>query len=119
MWAMGRLLLIATLMVELLAGCGLAVPVKSELRSDEPGPREPGKTGFTQQGAYENGIVNHVACELALGVYKAKQDFALPWLDSWGTAVTITITAQDQSGLSPGISFIDPLHNVIQTFPVG
>jgi hypothetical protein len=102
-----------------LGGCGLYVPAKSEVRSDEPIDRGPGKTGYSQQGDYEDKIVSHIVCELALGLNKAKHDFSLPWLDKWGTAVTITITAQDQSGISPGVSFIDPLHNVIQSFPTG
>src|SRR3954454_7282604 len=110
---------IALLIPALLAGCGLAVPVKSEIRSDQPASPQPGKTGYTEQGDYENKIVNHIVCELATGLLKAKQDFAIPWLDRWGTAVTLTITAQDQGGLNAGVSFIDPLQNVITAFPVG
>jgi hypothetical protein len=110
---------VAVLISGLLTGCGLTVPVKSELRSDQPRPPEPGRTGYTEQGAYENNIVSHVVCELATGLLQARQDFAVPWLDNWGTAVTLTITAQDQGGLNAGVSFIDPLQNVVQVFPVG
>jgi hypothetical protein len=114
----GRLLAALFILV-FLTTCGLYVPAKSEFRGDDPIERGSGRTGYSQQGAYENGIVSHIVCELALGLQKAKQDFALPWLEKWGTAVTITITAQDQSGINPGISFVDPLQNVIKAFPTG
>ncbi len=102
----------------LLSGCGLSVPVKSEFRSEEPEYR-PGRTGVTEQGSYEDKIVSHVVCELATGLHRAQRDFKLPWLARWGTAVTLTITAQDQGGLNAGVSFIDPLENVVQVFASG
>jgi hypothetical protein len=101
------------LIASLLSGCGLQVPVKSEIRSDEPhGPT------YSQQGYYEDGIVSHIACELALGITQIQQ-FELPWVNKWGTSVTLTITAQDQSGISPAISTFDPFENLIKTFPTG
>ena len=44
----------------------------------------------------------------------------MPWLyEKWGTAVTLTITVEDQTGLSPGISFLQPLNNVLFPFAAG
>lgn len=96
-----------------LSGCGLYVPAKSELKSDVPqGPT------YSQQGAYENAVVGHIACEIATGIAQIQQ-FELPWINKWGTSVTLTITAQDQSGVSPNISTFAPFHNIIRTFPTG
>jgi hypothetical protein len=107
---------IATMFLLALSGCGLGVPSKT-FRSDAPDA----STHLSEQGTYENVIVSHLVCEIANGIGAANTSFDLPWLVSktWGTAVTLTITAEDQSGLSPGLSFIRPLPNVISTFPVG
>jgi hypothetical protein len=43
----------------------------------------------------------------------------LPWFKEWGVTVTQSITAEDQSGLAPGVTLIQPLQNAIFTFPSG
>jgi hypothetical protein len=100
-----------------LASCGLYVPAKS-MRNDIPDPESP---YHTAQGDYENKLVIHLTCEIANGLTAANSSFHLPWLVSpkWGTSLTLTITAQEQSGLSPGVSFINPMRNVVTPFPVG
>lgn len=93
-----------------LGGCGLYTPLKSELRSDVPVPAQNGRSSYTEQGSYENDIVVHIMCELANGLLAARSAFSdLHWLDDWGTAVTLTITAQDQGAINPGISLVTPL----------
>jgi hypothetical protein len=89
------------------------VPAKS-FRAEAPDD----KPTYSEQGAYESLIVGHVACEIAIGIAQA-QTFGLPWLNKWGTSVTLTITAEDQSGINPGVSLVTPLRNVIRTFPSG
>jgi hypothetical protein len=37
----------------------------------------------------------------------------------WGTAVTLTLTFEDQSALNPGVSLMTPFENSVKTFPVG
>ncbi|MEH2548682.1 hypothetical protein V1283_005327 [Bradyrhizobium sp. AZCC 2262] len=99
----------------LLGGCGLYTPLKSEIRSDVPVPAQNGRSSYTEQGRYENQIVVHVMCELAYGLLAARRAFSdLHWLDDWGTAVTLTITAQDQGAINPGVSFTPS-----QTFSIG
>lgn len=115
MRAICRLLLLVA--ASQLVSCGMYVPPKS-FQSDTPNPEPP---YHTAQGDYENKIVVHLLCEISNGIAKANDSFHLPWLVSpdWGTAVTLTITAQEQSGLSPGVSFIKPLPNVVTPFPIG
>lgn len=108
-----RLVFFALAVLGALAGCGLYTPAKDPFTDDSPS-----RFGSTKQGNYESGIVNHVTCEIAQGLAEAKV-LGLPWLDQWGTTVTQTITVEDQSGLSPGISTISPLQNVIFPFPTG
>jgi hypothetical protein len=100
----------------LLAGCGLGVPSKTY--DETPNPE---RANYSAQGEYENRIVSHLVCEVANGLYAAESAFTLPWLVSpkWGTAITITITAQDQGGVSPGLSFFKPFENHIFTFTNG
>jgi len=97
-----------------LSGCGVYTPSKDPFRDDVPGPT----TGTTNGGNYENSIVNHVTCEIAQGLYQAKK-LELSWLMDWGTTVTQSITAEDQSGLAPGITSINPFQNGVIQFPVG
>lgn len=101
-----------------LTGCGLSVPEKTfPPRAEIPPSQSPYQT---EEGNYENNIVIHLVCEVANGLYAAEESFHLPWLRSskWGTAITLTITAQNQSGLSPGLSFFKPFENYVFKFPL-
>ena len=97
-----------------LAGCGLYTPAKDPFKNDTPTSDVP----IPEQASYEIRIVNHVECEIALGLYQAKR-LKLPWLMDWGVTVTQSITAEDQSGIAPGITLVQPLQNAIFTFPTG
>jgi hypothetical protein len=91
-----------------LAACGTYTPDKDPFSSDAPTAEN---KGFTPQGTYEVGIVNHVKCEIVQGLLQVQTNgLKLPWLfEDWGTTVTQTITVEDQSGLAPGITAITPL----------
>jgi hypothetical protein len=69
------------------------------------------------QGSYEDGIIAHVQCELGVALYRAYEKDKLPWLEYWGTAVTISITAEEQGGVSPGLSLFTPFSNNVRAFP--
>jgi hypothetical protein len=73
---------------------------------------------MSEQGKYENTIVDHISCEIASGLADLAQ-FNLPWVAQWGTSVTLTITAQDQGGLSPSLSTFNPIHTIVRTFSTG
>ena len=100
-----------------VASCGLYVPAKT-FQDETPASQSP---YHSAEGDYENKIVSHLVCEVANGLYAAEDKFRLPWLASnkWGTAITLTITAEDQSGVSPGLSFFKPFENHIFSFPAG
>lgn len=108
---------LAHLLAASVAGCGLYVPAKT-FQSETPKP-DPNYT--TAEGVYENKIVVHLVCEVSNGIAAAEHAYNLPWLASekWGTAITLTITAEDQSSVSPGLSFFTPFENRILTFPAG
>ena len=97
------------------SGCGLSVPSKNLTTEDQPDP----VNGSSQQAYYETQIIGHIGCEMAMAVFQADARWKLPWLREWGTAVTLIITAQDQSGLNAGASLISPLQNFTKTFPAG
>ena len=99
-----------------LAACGAQVPEKDPFRGDPRTPR-----GNSLQANRGIQLIDHIQCELAEGLREAKRNFEqLEWLyKKWGVAITLTITAEDQTGLSPGISTISPLPNVLFPFSNG
>lgn len=99
-----------------VAACGLYTPDKDPFTSDAPDP----VYKLTSQGSYESGLVDHVTCEISKALAETKNQWGYDWLENkWGTAVTLSITVEDQSGLSPGVSLIQPLQNVVFPFPAG
>jgi hypothetical protein len=101
-----------------LGGCGLSVPDKhplsenTKLRGD-----------YSQYGTLENTIVGHIRCEIGKGIWEVAQSKLenVAWLynANWGTAVTLTLTFEDQTSANPGVSFLTPLENSVKAFPVG
>jgi hypothetical protein len=103
-----------------LSGCGLYMPDKNPLLPDTLDSNK-----ISSGGAYEDLIVRHIRCETAAGLKAAYDNLRtqdskkLEWLKKWGTAITLAITAEDQSGLSPGLSLTTPFENKIFTFKTG
>jgi hypothetical protein len=101
-----------------VAACGLYTPDKDPFTSNAPVAPD---YKFSRQGSYESGLVDHVTCEISRALAEtAKQWPRIPHLASdWGTAVTLSMTVEDQTGLSPGVTFVQPLRNVIFPFSTG
>jgi hypothetical protein len=98
-----------------VAACGLYTPDKDPFTSDAPAGAYP----ISRQGSYESRLIDHVTCEIAKALSEADQRWGtkVPWLkDRWGTAVTLSITMEDQTGLSPGITAITPMRNVVYPY---
>jgi hypothetical protein len=110
-------LLVALIVPVTLAACGLYTPDKDPFTSDKPISHN---SLETKQGLYEDGVVDHVVCEITQGLIAAQklQKFQ-SFVSNWGTTVSLTLTVEDQTGLAPGISTINPLQNVIFPFPAG
>jgi hypothetical protein len=99
-----RILPIAFILLTGLGGCGLYVPEKYLFNKD-----------VLSQGNFENVIVNNIKCELhkgvqdTLGYYERAGDpgelARIQWLRKWGALVQLKITADEMSGLAPGVSF--------------
>ena len=99
----------------IVGSCGLHTPSKDLLLSEQINTDD----GTTDQGNYENKIIIHISCEIAKGLTEIKQHLGIKWFTDWGTTITQSVTAEDQSGVSPGITGIEPWHNAILTFPFG
>jgi hypothetical protein len=105
-----------------LAACGMYTPDKDPFVGD---PLLAPDYRHTWQGNYEKALINHVTCEISRGLFEARwrlKTYILKgnWLnEKWGTAVTLTLTVEDQTGLSPGVSTITPLPNRVFSFPTG
>lgn len=108
-----------------LGGCGLYVPEKNPLAPDTVDNHD-----VSSGGRYENMIVIHILCETVVGLKKAYELVRAPegaqgkltqlaWLKDWGTAISLSITAEDQSGLNPGRTLATPFNNRVFTFPTG
>lgn len=111
---------VALLLPAVLSGCGLYVPEKGFLSEDEARP-----PNASPEGMYENNVVAHIRCEIRNGVWKVlhggPNGEPLPnvqWLKSYGAIVTLRLTAEEQSGLNPGLSLLTPLVQA-QSFTLG
>jgi hypothetical protein len=99
------------------SACGLYTPDKNPFVSDAPVAP---KYKFSDAGSYESGLVDHITCEVSKALYETDKQFGLDWLrDGWGTAITLSITYEDQTGVNPGLSLIHPMENVIFPFLTG
>lgn len=98
-----------------LGACGLTVPEKDVLTRDNINP----KNGHSDIGELENRIAAHVECEIRNGLWEASKIKYVPWLEKWGTSVSLTVTAEEQSAANPGVSLMTPLENSVKAFPVG
>ncbi len=110
----------ALLLSAILCGCGLYTPEKDVFSKDTSDG-----AGYTTGGGYESSIVDHVTCEIAQGLRESEK-LQLPWLTGagetqpgWGVTVTQTITVEDQGGVAPGITLINPLQNAVFHFVSG
>jgi hypothetical protein len=102
----------------LLTSCGLYVPNKHLLRADsrytDPSNRE---SYQNTEGRAEANIIANLRCEIANGIYVASairhdgQNNTSYLRESWGTQVTLKLTWDEQSSISPGLSFIHPKAN--------
>jgi hypothetical protein len=76
-------------------------------------------------------VVDRVKCEIweALTDYvpendppgKEETETSLEFLNDWNASVSLTLTVDEQSSIAPGVSFINPLTQVVDktrgTFP--
>lgn len=110
------LVFIALIVAAGLSDCGTYTPDKDAFVGD---PIDK-SSGASWQGSYEKAIVDHISCEIGDGLKKVQdadgEDF--PWLlNDWGVTVSQTITVEDQTGLSPGITPTTILKNGFFPFP--
>ncbi len=97
-----------------VSGCGLSTPENHPFQNASV----PSASGHTLEGNYTDAIVYHVICEISEGLV-ASQRLDLPWLNKWGVTITQSITVADQTGVSPGVTLIQPLNNFVKAFAVG
>jgi hypothetical protein len=90
-----------------LDGCGLYTPEKGLLQSDDVEPPPPGQPWpASPQGMYEYNVVQHIQCELRVGVWKAAHFRNSEWIKHAGGLATLKLVVQDQSSLNPNASFL-------------
>jgi len=94
-------IVVACALVTALNGCGLFTPEKGLLSNDDVDP-----PNASPQGMFEQNVVAHIRCEIRNGVAKALQLPNVKWLASDEAIVTLKLTVEDQSGLTPSASFI-------------
>jgi len=97
----------------ILGGCGLGVPEKGLLSNDNVIP-----PNASPEGMFEQNLVAHIRCEIRNGLWKAHLLPNVPWLKDYGATVLLKLTAEEQSAVTPGATFLTPLVNA-QTFTFG
>jgi hypothetical protein len=102
-----------------LNGCGSYVPAYDLFLSDTP--EKPGDP--SPQGQVENDTVAHIRCEIGNALVDILDAPNLgprvKWLKDWGTTVTIKLTVDEMSNLTPGVSSNTPFENEIIHFSKG
>ncbi len=106
-------IVVACALAAALGGCGLFVPEKGLLSSDDVEPPNP-----SPQGKFEFTIAQHVMCEIRSGLWKASGLPHSEWLKKLGAQVTLTLVVEDQSALNPSAAFLTPLP-AMQSFTLG
>lgn len=101
----------------LLTGCVAAIPDMAPM----------GQTTL-QETFREIDLVNHIKCEILLGVRDALKTWSkeggnggngVEWLKDWQAKVSLKLTVDDTGSLNAGVAIVDPMHNVISTFSKG
>ena len=87
-----------------LTGCGLYVPQKDPLATNDIDVR-----GRSRQGKIESNIIANVRCELTRGLYRAINTGNVPWLADWGTSISLNLTWEQTSGVNPGVLYTSPI----------
>ncbi|CAM2783354.1 hypothetical protein JHFBIEKO_2210 [Methylobacterium mesophilicum] len=90
---------------------------------DTPTMEEPLQQ-YGNQRLFENIIVQHVKCELRQGLEVALNDdlykgHRIDWLRNYGAKVTLKITSDEKSAVSPNIALTNILPNATKIFPFG
>jgi hypothetical protein len=93
------------LCLPLLSGCGLYAPRKDLFHDNVIEAN-----GGTRQGNVESNIIANVRCEVIKGLFEAEATQKVPWIRQWGTSVALNLTWDEQSNLSPGLTYSTPLH---------
>jgi hypothetical protein len=58
-----------------------------------------------------NAIVDRINCELTQAITPQIEDY--PFLKTWQARANLTLTVNTQSGITPGVSIIDPLAQIV------
>ena len=106
-------IVLSGLCLPLLSGCGLYAPRKDLLHDNAFEAN-----GGTRQGNVESNIIANVRCEVIKGLFEAEATQKVPWIAGWGTSVSLNLTWDEQSNLSPGLTYSTPL-NVGEIFTTG
>jgi hypothetical protein len=97
----------------MLCACGTSVPLKDPLRTNDLDAQN-----FSREGRVEANLVGNIRCEVQNAIYEADKLGSMPYLGTtWGTQVTLKLTWDEMSGLTPNVSFIDPMA-MMQSFMV-
>src|SRR5262249_184842 len=64
-------------------------------------------------------VAAHVHCELRRALYDTVHDLDADWLWNWSAQISLTLTVEEKSTLSPGLSLSKLLPNITNHFPNG
>jgi hypothetical protein len=102
----------ALMIALLLSGCGMSVP-----------PMEFGQTSPEDAKIHSaklvRSIAGHVHCELRRALYDTVYELDADWLWNWSALITLTLTVDEKSSVSPGLSLSKLLPSGTYRFPNG
>ncbi|TPM34181.1 hypothetical protein [Mesorhizobium sp. B2-3-4] len=97
----------------LLSSCGLYAPQKELFYANAID-----QNGRSRNGKIESNVIANIRCEITKGIYDAVNTGSVPWMATWGTTISLNLVWDEQSSISPGLSYSDPF-GVSKTFTLG
>lgn len=97
--------LAAVLPLMLLPACGLQVPDKDPLSTNDIRA----DNGMSRQGIIESNIIANVRCEVTRGLYNAVTTGGVPWISEWGTSISLNLTWEESTAANAGLLHTTPI----------
>ncbi|MBY5529701.1 hypothetical protein GFL91_13880 [Rhizobium leguminosarum bv. viciae] len=67
------------------------------------------ENNMSLQGRVEANILANIRCEVTKGLFRAVANHQVPWLAGWGVTISLNLTWEEQSNISPGLSYSDSI----------
>jgi hypothetical protein len=122
-WERGWRAVVTALAILATSGCAMTTP----------NLRLPINGGDAEEGLSQERLIGYIKCSLGQALHDVMSQNAgdrskygklapispAPWLSDWGAQVSLKVTVDENSNLSPGVMFKTPMKNAVKHFSNG